>query len=106
MVEALPPRQIRGALAVVGGLTEEGAVEHRPAEPEVEVVLPGEADAAVQLGCHPHGPVVHIRQVRLGDGGVSLGRTSMTTFGKGVSVPVTLGAPGDGRWNCTSTDER
>src|ERR1051326_2532631 len=54
-------------------LAEEGTVEDGAAEPEMEIVLPGEADATVQLGRDACGAVVEVGQVRLGDRGVTLG---------------------------------
>jgi hypothetical protein len=45
------------------GLAEEGAVEHHALEPQLDVALPGEADAPVGLDRVPgdlHGPIAHV----------------------------------------------
>ena len=52
---------------------EKGAVEDRPAEPQVEIVLPREADPAVQLGADARRAVVEIGEMRLGERRVALG---------------------------------
>src|SRR6185503_17626659 len=69
----LPAGEVGGAGAVVDGLAEEAAIEEGAAEPEVEVELPGEADAAVQLGGVAGDAVVEVAHVRLHHGGVARG---------------------------------
>src|SRR3954452_8030411 len=56
-------------LAVVGGVAEEQLGGLGPLEVEVGVVLPGEADAAVDLDVLGGGVEVRLRAVRLGQAG-------------------------------------
>src|SRR5439155_1000673 len=55
-------------LAMVVRVSERHPVPARPFEPEVQVVLPGEADAAVHLDRPTGGAGVDVAEPRLGDG--------------------------------------
>src|SRR5512143_1842965 len=81
---ALELRQLRQAFAVVGRVAEGELVPLGALEPEVEVVLPGEADAAVDL----HGPVggarIDLAQAGLGHrrGALRLARQGIERVGR------------------------
>src|SRR5437870_245187 len=65
--------QVGRPLPVVACLAEKRSVEDGAPEPEMEIVLPGEADATVQLRRDARGAIVEVAQVCLGDRGVTLG---------------------------------
>src|SRR5688572_2668756 len=66
---ALKPLERREALAMIGGVAEQGFGDVRALEPEVQVELPGEADAAVDLDGAARGSAVDVRERGLGDRG-------------------------------------
>src|SRR2546423_4007169 len=68
-----PPREGCGAFAMIRRLAEEAAIEHGAAEPQLQIVLPREADAAVELRAFARGAVEEIREMSLGQRRVPLG---------------------------------